>query len=65
MSEEDGLEPSQIEGKKVLEDYFDNVDHSFHKVSHSIVEPAVNIFVESCTAIFVCLYKFPNIYLVW
>ncbi len=47
VSEEDGLEPSQIEGKKVLEDYFDNVDHSFHKVSHSIVEPAVNIFVES------------------
>jgi len=47
VSEEDGLEPSQIEGKKRLEEYFEDVDLSFHNVSHSTVEPAVNIFVES------------------
>jgi len=47
VSEEDGLEPKQIEGKKRLEEYFEEVDVTFHKVYHSEVEPAVNVFVES------------------
>jgi nucleotide-binding universal stress UspA family protein len=47
VSEEDGLEPKQIEGQKRLTEYLEDVDFSFHKVTHAIVEPAVNIFVES------------------
>jgi nucleotide-binding universal stress UspA family protein len=47
ISEEDKLDANQIEHKKILEEYFEDISCSFHSLSHYSVVTAVNMFVES------------------
>lgn len=41
------LNNDQIKNKELLEDYFSNLDHSFHFLTNKKVEDAVQCFVES------------------
>lgn len=41
------LNNDQIKNKELLEDYFSNLDHSFHFLTNNKVEDAVQCFVES------------------
>lgn len=47
ISEENGLDENQKEHKQMLKDIFEDVNYTFHSLSHYSVESAVNIFVES------------------
>lgn len=44
---EEKLNKVQVNNKKLLEEYFENVDHSFHELSHNDIFVAINCFVES------------------
>ncbi len=47
VSEEDALDKNQLEHRKMLEEYFENLDFSFHTLSGIKIQQAVNCFVES------------------
>ncbi|MEO8773726.1 MAG: universal stress protein [Gelidibacter sp.] len=47
ISEDGKLNEKQTNIKKLLDDYFVDVDHSFHFLSHMAVPAAINCFVES------------------
>ncbi|WP_396602012.1 universal stress protein [Algibacter sp. R77976] len=47
VSEEDELDKKQLNNKKLLEEYFENIDYSFHTLGPIEVPMAVNCFVES------------------
>lgn len=47
ISTEDELTETQTSNKKLLEEYFDDVKHKFHSLSHISVPTAINCFVES------------------
>ena len=44
---EDQLDEKQLNGKKMLTEYFENINYSFHSLSHMPVHTAINCFVES------------------
>ena len=45
--EEDELNKKQINNKKLLEEYFEELDYSFHVMSYMSVPVAINCFAES------------------
>ena len=45
--EDDELSKKQINNKKLLEEYFEGLDYSFHVMSYMSVPVAINCFVES------------------
>tara|TARA_R110002111_G_scaffold77451_2_gene123086 strand:+ start:3237 stop:4091 length:855 start_codon:yes stop_codon:yes gene_type:complete len=47
VSEEDKLDKKQLNNKKLLEEYFENIDYSFHALSAIDIPTAINCFVES------------------
>lgn len=47
VATEEQLSKHQLNGKKLLTEYFQNVDHSFHTLSHISIPSAINCFVES------------------
>ena len=47
ITEEEKLSKTQIENKKLLEEYLEDVKCSFHTLPNYSVESAVNLFVES------------------
>lgn len=47
VSEEDRLDKNQLNNKKLLEEYFENIDYSFHTLSPAKVHTAISCFVES------------------
>jgi len=47
IANEDELDEEQLNGKKLLTEYFEDVSHSFHSLSHMSVPTAINCFVES------------------
>ena len=47
ISSEDKLNETQRNSKKLLEEYFDDIEHSFHVLSHMSITSAINCFVES------------------
>ncbi|TXD84419.1 universal stress protein [Subsaximicrobium wynnwilliamsii] len=47
ISNEDHLTEKQLKSKKLLEDIFKDVNHSFHYLSNMSVPKAINCFVES------------------
>jgi nucleotide-binding universal stress UspA family protein len=47
ISSEDKLSETQTNNKKLLEEYFDDIKHSFHVLSHMSIPSAINCFVES------------------
>jgi nucleotide-binding universal stress UspA family protein len=47
ISSEDKLSEIQTNNKKLLEEYFDDIKHSFHVLSHMSIPSAINCFVES------------------
>ncbi|WP_142786300.1 universal stress protein [Changchengzhania lutea] len=47
VSEEDNLDKKQLSNKKLLEEYFEDINHSYHTLSHIDVATAINCFVES------------------
>lgn len=47
VSEEDELDKKQINNKKLLEEYFEGLDYSFHVLSYMDVPTAISCFVES------------------
>lgn len=47
VTEEDQLDKEQLNNKKLLEEYFKNIDYSFHTLSPIEVPAAINCFVES------------------
>ncbi|MCK5402182.1 MAG: universal stress protein [Flavobacteriaceae bacterium] len=47
ISEEDELDKNQINNKKLLEEYFEGIDYSFHLLSYITIPTAINCFVES------------------
>lgn len=47
ISEDGKLNEKQKDNKKVLDEYFENVNHSFHFLSNMAVPAAINCFVES------------------
>lgn len=47
VAEEEELSKNQLEHKKMLEEYFENLDYSFHTLYGIKVQHAVNCFVES------------------
>ena len=47
ISEEEKLSETQANNKKRLEEYFEEVNWSFHSLPHHSVESAVNLFIES------------------
>jgi len=44
---ENRLDKKQIENKKLLEEYFEGIDFSFHTLSHMEIPAAINCFIES------------------
>lgn len=44
---EDTLSDKQIGNKKLLEEYFESLEYSFHSLSHMDIPMAINCFVES------------------
>jgi nucleotide-binding universal stress UspA family protein len=47
IATEDRLTEKQLNNKKLLEDYFEDVDHSFHSLSNKDISTAIICFVES------------------
>ncbi|ULC57905.1 universal stress protein [Flaviramulus sp. BrNp1-15] len=47
VSVEDKLSDKQLNNKKLLEEYFEGIDYSFHTLSHMDIPTAINCFVES------------------
>ncbi|EDP70419.1 universal stress protein [Flavobacteriales bacterium ALC-1] len=47
ISEENKLSKEQKENKQLLEEILEDTNYKFHSLSHTAVESAVNIFVES------------------
>jgi len=47
ISEENELNENQKEHKQMLKEIFEDIEYTFHSLSHYSVESAVNIFVES------------------
>ncbi|WP_100609876.1 universal stress protein [Confluentibacter lentus] len=47
VANEEILNEEQFNGKKLLAEYFEGVNHSFHFLSHNSVPEAINCFVES------------------
>lgn len=47
VSKEEELDERQTKNKKLLEEIFDEVYHSFHNLPNYSIEAAVNIFIES------------------
>lgn len=47
VSDKDTLSEKQLNNKKLLEEYFEDVNHSFHLLNHKSVSAALNFFVES------------------
>lgn len=47
IQKDDDLNEKQLNNKRLLEEYFDYVDHSFHTLSNMCVPAAINCFVES------------------
>lgn len=44
---EEKLNLKQINNKKLMEEYFDKIDYSFHELSHNDIFISINCFVES------------------
>ena len=47
VSEKEKLNDKQLNNKKLLEEYFDTINHSFHKLSHMDIPQAINCFIQS------------------
>lgn len=47
ISEENKLNKKQLSNKKLLEEYFENINYSFHTLSRMEIPTAINCFVES------------------
>lgn len=47
VSEENKLNKEQLSQKAKLDEYFEGIDYSFHKLSHMAIPAAINCFVES------------------
>lgn len=47
ISKENTLNKKQRNNKKLLEEYFENVNYSFHTLSHMDIPTGINCFVES------------------
>ncbi len=47
VSEEDKLDKKQLNNKKLFDEYFKNIDYSFHTLSSIEVPKAISCFVES------------------
>lgn len=47
VSEEDELDKEQLNNKKLIEEYFENINYSFHTLGPIEVPIAINCFVES------------------
>lgn len=47
VEEEDQLDDDQLEHKKLLEEYFNGLDYSYHTLTHLAVPDAIHSFVES------------------
>lgn len=47
VSPEERLSPQQNENKKLLEEYFDGLEYTFHTLKHTDVLTALNIFIQS------------------
>lgn len=47
VSEKDKLDEKQLNNKKLLVEYFENIDYSFHTLNNIDVPTAINCFVES------------------
>ncbi|MDU8885702.1 universal stress protein [Yeosuana sp. MJ-SS3] len=47
ISDNDYLDKQQKRNKEMLEEYLEDVSHSYHILSNYSVEPAVNLFIES------------------
>lgn len=44
---EDTLSEKQLNNKQLLEEYFENIEYTFHTLSHMDIPTAINCFVES------------------
>ena len=47
ISTEDKLSEKQLSNKKLLEEYFESVAHTFHTLTHMDIPTAINCFVQS------------------
>jgi nucleotide-binding universal stress UspA family protein len=47
INKEDKLDERQINNQKLLQEYFADIDYSFHSLSHMEIASAINCFVES------------------
>lgn len=47
LSESDHLEADQVSNKRILESYFEDVEHSYHTLSNTDFEEALNCFTQS------------------
>lgn len=47
ISEEDELNEQQLNNQKLIQEYFEGIDYSFHSLSHMEISSAINCFVES------------------
>lgn len=47
ISTEDKLSEKQLNNKKLIEEYFEGVEYTYHSLSHMDVPTAINCFVES------------------
>lgn len=47
INKEDELDERQINNQKLLQEYFEGIEYSFHSLSHMEIASAINCFVES------------------
>lgn len=47
VDEEDQLDDNQLENKKLLEEYFNGLEYSYHSLTHIAIPEAIHSFVES------------------
>lgn len=47
IAEEDELDEQQLNNQKLLKEYFEGIEYSFHLLSHMEMSSAINCFVES------------------
>jgi nucleotide-binding universal stress UspA family protein len=47
INKEDELNEQQVNNQKLLQEYFEGIDYSFHSLSHMEISSAINCFVES------------------
>lgn len=47
ISSEEKLSDKQLNNKKLLEEYFEDITHTFHSLSHMEIPKAINCFIES------------------